>query len=150
MTSASENREFLTSRHFDAQPDRVLAAFSDPLRLARWWGPDGFTNTFHRFSFQPGEEWIHDMHGPDGTIYPNRSIFEETGPATIRIRHLETVHPFILTITLAPENDGTILIWRQTFDTVNEYERVKPYVPRCNEENLDRLGTELAREPIIE
>jgi uncharacterized protein YndB with AHSA1/START domain len=26
----------------------VFAALSDPDRVARWWGPDGFTNTIHR------------------------------------------------------------------------------------------------------
>ena len=29
----------------------------DPARIARWWGPAGFTNTIHTFDFRPGGEW---------------------------------------------------------------------------------------------
>ena len=29
----------------------VFAAFSEANRLAAWWGPDGFTNTFEQFEF---------------------------------------------------------------------------------------------------
>ena len=46
------------SSHLDipARPEVVFAAFEEE-RLARWWGPDGFTNTFHEFSFTPGGRW---------------------------------------------------------------------------------------------
>ena len=48
-----------------------IDAFSDPVRLARWWGPAGFTNTFTICEFKPGGQWSFTMHGPDGTNYPN-------------------------------------------------------------------------------
>lgn len=147
MTSSTQDREFTTSRMLPASPSDVLAAIADPQRIARWWGPDGFTNTIHEFRFQPGGTWILDMHGPDGTTYPNRSVFLETGPDRVVIEHLETVHHFILTITLKPEANGTLLTWRQTFDSIEECDLVRPFVPRCNEENLDRLETELKTHP---
>ncbi|MES2476682.1 MAG: SRPBCC family protein [Verrucomicrobiota bacterium] len=143
MNPSIQDREFATSRALSASPAEVLAAIADPQRLARWWGPNGFTNTIHEFDFQPGGTWIHDMHGPDGSVYPNRSVFVETGPQRIVIEHLETVHHFILTLTLEPAANGTLLTWRQTFDSVEECDLVRPYVPRCNEENLDRLEAEL-------
>lgn len=40
-----------------------------------WWGPGGFTNTLEKMDFRVGGEWSHIMHGPDGTDYPNKSIF---------------------------------------------------------------------------
>ena len=143
MITSTQDREFTTSRMLPVPPAAVLAAIADPQRLARWWGPNGFTNTIHEFGFHPGGTWTHDMHGPDGTIYPNRSVFLETGPERVVIEHLETVHHFILTLTLTPDGDGTRLDWRQTFDSIEECDRVRPYVPRCNEENLDRLEAEL-------
>ena len=38
---------------------------------ARWWGPDGFTNTITTFDLRPGGAWRFVMHGPDGTNYEN-------------------------------------------------------------------------------
>jgi uncharacterized protein YndB with AHSA1/START domain len=147
MTASTQDREFTTSRTLAVPPDGVLAAIADPQRLARWWGPNGFTNTIHEFSFQPGGTWILDMHGPDGTTYPNRSVFLETGPERVVIEHMGTVHHFMLTITLSPVGNGTSLTWQQTFDSVEECDRVRPFVPRCNEENLDRLEAELKSYP---
>ena len=43
----------------------------------QWWGPNGFTNTFHEFDLRPGGAWRFIMHGPDGTDYPNESVFVE-------------------------------------------------------------------------
>ncbi len=60
-----------TSREIPASVEHVFAAFSDPARLARWWGPAGFTNTFDVCEFKPGGQWSFTMHGPDGANYPN-------------------------------------------------------------------------------
>jgi hypothetical protein len=38
---------FKTSREIPATVEQVFAAISDSERLARWWGPAGFTNTFN-------------------------------------------------------------------------------------------------------
>src|SRR5271170_926567 len=35
---------FSTAREIPASIEQVFAAISDPQRLARWWGPSGFTN----------------------------------------------------------------------------------------------------------
>jgi uncharacterized protein YndB with AHSA1/START domain len=135
---------FSTSRLLDAKPETVMAAISDPGILSQWWGPRGFANIFHKFDFKPGGEWKHDMVGPDGAIHPNRSVFESISSERVAIRHLETVHEFLLEILIQPAGGQTRLVWNQTFATAEDYEACKPYVPRCNEENLDRLALELA------
>lgn len=145
--TSSIDLEFHTSRLIHASPERVYRAFSTPERLAKWWGPQGFSNTFHEFDFKPGGVWRFDMHGPDGKNYPNECMFEVVTPERIMIRHLATIHRFLLTITLTWEIHGTRLDWRQVFETKEEYEKVRPYVPRCNEENLDRLEAVLTDMP---
>ena len=47
-----------TGRLLPATPRAVFAAFEEPDRLARWWGPSGFTNTFECFEFRPGGRWV--------------------------------------------------------------------------------------------
>ena len=39
---APGDREIVSTRVFDAPRERVFRAFSDPSRLARWWGPMTF------------------------------------------------------------------------------------------------------------
>lgn len=43
---------FRAACEIPAPVEQVFAAFSDPERLARWWGPAGFTNTFSRLELK--------------------------------------------------------------------------------------------------
>lgn len=135
-----------TSRHLRAKPEAVFAAIQDPARLARWWGPDGFSNTFDSFEFKPGGRWQFTMHGPDGKSYPNLSEFLQIVPhALVRIRHLSAPH-FVLTIALSASNDGTLVSWDQAFDDPKVAESLRHIVEPANEQNLDRLTREVGGE----
>jgi len=134
------DQEHVSSVLLDASPEQVYEAYADGEKLARWWGPDGFTNTFHQFEFRPGGRWRFDMHGPDGTSYPNESVFVElVRPERIVLDHV--VAPlFRMTITLTARGKQTELVWRMRFETAEVYRSLRPLVTRANEENFDRLG----------
>ncbi len=128
-----------------ATPHDVFAAMSDPARVARWWGPEGFTNTMHRFEFRPGGQWLLTMHGPDGVDYPNESRFSRIeADALVEVEHLSG-HHFLLTIELHAVDGGTEVRWRQTFDTVEHYLSIAPFIATANTHNLERLAAEVGR-----
>ena len=55
--SFPENRpecEIVTTRVFNIPRQLVFQAWTDPAHLNEWWGPNGFTNTFHIFDFREG------------------------------------------------------------------------------------------------
>jgi len=134
---------FTTSRLIAAPVEQVYAALSTPARLARWWGPAGFTNTFDVCEFKTGGRWSFTMHGPDGKSYANESIFTRIEPLhEVAIEHLSEPH-FHLTITLTAEGNGTRVNSAQTFDTAQIATRVAAIVLRSNEQNLDRLAVEV-------
>lgn len=138
-----EKRSDARQRLIAASPSQVFAAMSDAARMARWWGPEGFTNTIHEFDFRPGGRWLLTMHGPDGKNYPNESRFTRIVPGQVlEIEHLNG-HHFFLTIALAPNEGATQVGWRQTFDSVEHYERIARFVAVANEQNLDRLAAEV-------
>ena len=57
------------------------------------------------------------MHGPDGTNYPNESVFREIEPDTkIVIDHVSQER-FTLTVTLTARGDKTHLAWAQEFES---------------------------------
>ena len=144
-TGSAADREFVHSRLIDAPPARVFRAFREPERLARWWGPDGFSSSFETFEFRPEGRWVFVMHGPDGQDYPNESVFREVTPQRIVLDHLSG-HHFEMTITLTAQGgDKTLVGWRQLFDTAEERARIAPFVLVANEQNLARLAAEVQR-----
>jgi uncharacterized protein YndB with AHSA1/START domain len=144
--NATSDRECAHSRVIDAPPARVFKAIADPTHLTRWFGPDGFTSTFHEFDFRPGGLWRVDLHAPDGKNYPNEYVFLDiVEPKRVVIEHLsqDGSHHFVLTITLDREGDGTRVGWRQVFDTREHRDKVAGFVLPANEQNLDRLQAEV-------
>lgn len=69
--------EIVLMRVFDAPREMVFDAWADPKQLVEWFGPDGFTTTIEAFNFREGGEWVHVMHGPDGTNYPCSAMFTD-------------------------------------------------------------------------
>jgi uncharacterized protein YndB with AHSA1/START domain len=137
---------FRTSREIPADPARVFAAFTDPARLAAWWGPAGFTNTFETCEFRTGGRWRFVMHGPDGKGYRNESTFREIEPGKrVVIEHVSHPH-YVLAIDLEPTaSGGTRVHWEQTFENPKAEAGLAPIVVPANEQNLDRLSAEVLR-----
>jgi uncharacterized protein YndB with AHSA1/START domain len=70
-------RELVLVRSFDAPRSLVFKVWTDPTHLARWWGPQGFTNPVCEADARPGGAIRIDMTGPDGTVYPMTGVFHE-------------------------------------------------------------------------
>lgn len=138
------DRDLTVTRHLHATVAQVRDAIVDPVRLARWWGPDGFRNEFEVCEPHPGGAWVFDMIGPDGKRYPNESRFIVVDADRIVIEHVCAPH-FTLEIKLTPERDGTRLEWRGTFPDAKLAAQIAAFVGPANEQNVDRLEAELAR-----
>jgi uncharacterized protein YndB with AHSA1/START domain len=142
MISLDKDKEIINTRIFNLPYEVVFDAWANPELLAQWWGPKGFTNTFHEFDFRPGGTWKFTMHSPDGQGFVNTCIFEEIiKPERIVFKHLLPVHIFWLTATFEKVNGSTKLTFRQLFETAEECNHIKEFVIQANEQNLDRLET---------
>lgn len=126
-----------------ASPAAVFAALRDPARVARWWGPDGFTSTIHTFAFHVGGTWRLTLHGPDGVDYPNEyRVLRVEGDRLLELDHPSDTHHFILTVALTPQGTGTRVDWQQTFDTAEDYQPLAGFLAQANEQVLARLSRE--------
>lgn len=140
MNMVTGENELVASRTFDASREKVFRAWTTPELLARWWGPAGFTNTFHECDIRPGGQWRYTMHGPDGADYANHSVFVEIVPVEkVVLDHLSG-HQFRITVIFEDLEGRTKVIFRQHFKNGDEFEQAKPYCMEGNEQNLDRLG----------
>lgn len=102
-------REMVTTRVLNAPPELVYKAWTEPDRLAHWWGPNGFTNTIHQMDVRPGGAWRLTMHGPDGTDYPNESVFLQVMAPRLLVYYHSSAPKFVSVVTFAPEGTGTNL-----------------------------------------
>lgn len=53
------------SRLIAAPRQAVWSAWTDPLQLGQWWGPQGFSVSTELYEFRAGGHWVFVMHGPD-------------------------------------------------------------------------------------
>ena len=133
-------QEIITVRVLNFPKDKVYKAWSDPDQLKIWWGPKGFTNTFETFDFKPGGRWKFVMHGPEKGNYKNECEFLVIdAPNTIYWKRFSQPLFRVCASFKEIENGKTRLVFRMIFDSVEECNKLKPFVVDKNEENFDKL-----------
>lgn len=80
MDRSAENRTMTLSRDIAAPVAAIWSAWTDPEALPKWWGPHGFSCRTTRIDLRDGGEWVFDMIGPDGTVFPNHHRYTRVIP----------------------------------------------------------------------
>lgn len=75
VTNSSE--EFTLVRAFDAPCELVWKAWTDAERLAKWWGPKGFTWTHSKMDLRMGGVFHYGLRAPDGLEMWGKFVFHE-------------------------------------------------------------------------
>ncbi len=78
--TTSTERELVIERVFDAPPELVWKAWTEPERMMRWWGPNGFTVPVCKIDFRVGGRVLFCMRSPEGQDYWNTGTYEEIVP----------------------------------------------------------------------
>lgn len=73
-------RTMVLQRVIAAPRPVVWNAWMNPDTLPLWWGPDGFSCRTSRIDLRSGGEWVFDMIGLDGTVYPNHHRYQHVRP----------------------------------------------------------------------
>src|SRR5262245_47426987 len=95
----SIEREVTITRVLAAPRELVFRAWTDPVHLAQWWGPKGFTNPVCEIDVRVRGALRIVMRAPDGSEYAVKGEF------------LEVVPPQRLVFTnIAVDQDGSHLI----------------------------------------
>ena len=108
-TTTSSQQELVITRVFEAPRELVFRAWTDAKHVARWWGPNGFTNPVCEVDARPGGAMRIQMRGPDGVIFwgtgefhevtvPDRLVFTTRGyPDDAGNSQLEVLHTVTFT-----------------------------------------------------
>jgi uncharacterized protein YndB with AHSA1/START domain len=146
ILNTTPDSEIVCTRIVNASQDLVFRAWSEPEHLKNWWGPAGFTNTFHEFDFQVGGKWNFTMHAPEQGNFENKCEFIKIEKPSLIAwkRHSKPLFQVLATFEEVSQ-DKTKVTFKQLFETPEECAKLKKYVLDKNEENMDRLEAELKR-----
>jgi uncharacterized protein YndB with AHSA1/START domain len=145
IADASPDRVIVSERVFHAPLSTVYKAWTDPLHLAKWWGPKGFTNSFDEYDLRPGGKWKFTMHGPENGHYPNECVFVDIVPNEQLLWDRISKPHFKVLVNFSEEQNGTRVVFKMIFYTAEESNKLRNFVPEKNEENFDRLEEELSK-----
>ncbi len=112
-------REFTITHEFAAPRELVFKAWTDPIRLAQWWGPRGFTNPVCEWDVRPGGKIYDVMRAPSGERYPMGGDFREiVAPEKLMFscgaldEKGDLLFEFLHTVTFTEGNGKTLLTIR--------------------------------------
>ncbi|HKX10366.1 MAG TPA: SRPBCC domain-containing protein [Stellaceae bacterium] len=144
-------RTVVITRIFDAARELVFEAWTNPVHLAAWFGPKGFTNPVCEVDLRIGGKLRIVMRAPDGAQHPMIGVFREivrperlvftniaTNPAgKVLLEGLTTVtfaehgagqtkltmesHAVARVDYASPMLEGMEVGWTQTIDRLGEY-----------------------------
>ncbi len=150
---ANEEQVLVLTRVFDAPRELVFKAWTDPKRVAQWWGPHGFTNPVCELDVRPGGAILIHMRGPDGTVYPMTGIYQEVAePERIVFtsaaldRDGNPLFEVLTTVTFAEQGGKTKQILRAR--VIKRTAQAAPYLKGMEAgwtQSLERLAESLAK-----
>ncbi len=80
MTTKTASKEFVISRVFDAPRELVWKCFTEPERMAQWWGAAGVKVIKSEMDLRVGGTYHYGMQNPDGMLMWGRQVFREITP----------------------------------------------------------------------
>lgn len=87
MSGPASDRTMMLERVIKAPVGVVWRASMNAETLPQWWGPEGFSCRTTRIDLREGGDWVFDMIGPDGTVYPNHHRYTVVRPES-RIEYM--------------------------------------------------------------
>ena len=150
MSANSKPNEIAITRIYDAPVEAVWHAWTDPDQVAQWWGPRGFTLTTHSKDLRPGGHWTYTMHGPDGTDYPNKTVYHEVEEYSKLVydhgANDDRPPLFRVTVLFSETAGKTRMDMTMALATAEEAVRTREFIKKANGNSTwDRLAEHLAK-----
>jgi uncharacterized protein YndB with AHSA1/START domain len=156
MTTAMQTervgeRELVITQHFDAPVELVWKAWTDPVAIAAWFGPHGFTTTVTTLDLRPGGVWHYCMHNEEYGDAWGKAVYVEVDPPRRLVYQdmfsdaegntNEEMPVTTVTITLAEQDGGTLFTSHALYAAGEDLAKVLEMgMEQGMAETLERLG----------
>jgi uncharacterized protein YndB with AHSA1/START domain len=127
-TSVVDDKVLRMERLIAAPPEHVFALWTEPEKLVKWWGPEGFDVPASAMDVRPGGRWRTTMRSAEGALHtvsgvyrtiepPRRLVFTWGWDDDKGVRGHETE----VTVTFEPAPGGTrLVLQQQTFASADQ------------------------------
>jgi uncharacterized protein YndB with AHSA1/START domain len=78
--TATQSKDFVISRVFEAPRDLLWKCFTDPERMKHWWGPKGVKVVKAKMDLRPGGTYHYGMETSDGKVMWGKFVYREIVP----------------------------------------------------------------------
>ncbi len=114
-----EKLEVRITRVFNATPERLWQAYTDPEQIVRWWAD----TVVDKHDFRVGGSWRFVSDGQDGKEHAFRGEFKEIEEPRKLVRTFEyepvAGHVMVESLILEPQDEGKTLV-----TTISKYDNV--------------------------
>jgi uncharacterized protein YndB with AHSA1/START domain len=109
-TTTTEGRDLVLMRMFNAPPEKVFNAWTDPALIKQWFAPLSWTVDKAETDVRPGGTNPIVMRSPEGQEFPGHSVYL----AVIKSRRLVFTNAF--TKASEPSEQKSIMVVEVTFE----------------------------------
>jgi uncharacterized protein YndB with AHSA1/START domain len=156
MTSRSvTHASFTVERSYDASPERVFRAWSDPDAKARWFaGPAGWERTEYSMDFRVGGRDINRVGPPGGPVHTYEARYHDIVPneriITTYEMYMDDTRTSVSvgTLELEPRGTGTALRYTEQGAFLDGLDAVASR-EQGSRDLLDALGSALEAEEAL-
>ena len=148
VTVTPGTHEIVLTREFDAAPDVVFAALTDPGLVPSWWGPHGLTTKVEEMDVRSGGRWRFVQRDADGNEFGFNGVYHCVQPGrVVQTFEFEGMpgHVMLETMTLEDLGGRTRLVDQSVFQSVEDRDgMVASGMQDGASQSHDRLDTILA------
>jgi uncharacterized protein YndB with AHSA1/START domain len=124
-----DNLRLITSRVFNAKPERLFQAYTDPEQIPHWWGPAYLTTTIDKLELKVGGVWRFIQTEPGGKEHAFNGVYKEIDRPNKLVSTFEyepmAGHVVVETVTFEPQSDGqTKLVASARCDNIEDLENM--------------------------
>lgn len=130
-----EGKEMIMERFFMAPHELVFAAYTDPDHIKNWWGPIGWQTTTYQMDVRPGGIWHYCMRSEEGQEAWGKSVYQIVDEPKLLVytdifsdengNDSEELPAMKITVEFVEEENGTRIISRTLFDSMESLNQVK-------------------------
>jgi uncharacterized protein YndB with AHSA1/START domain len=146
----TSDTEFVMERTIEASPECVFDAYTDPVKVAQWWGQRSSTTTVEQNDVRPGGAWRFVQRDAEGNVYEFYGQYLEVVPNQKLVYTFEFAgfpgHVVTDTVAFELEGAGTRLVASSSFTCKEDLDgMLATGMEGGANESWDRLAELLAR-----